>query len=314
MSRRLILLSVALGIGAPCFPNSLGIQNIQSPDCNAVQFQVFCAQQASATDFASLTAGTLSQRTGGSLSDQILVGIPPRTLIADATASGSTSFSGIHSTLSADGAYDPPSGTGLGASATYLGQIQDYLLTSSKVPAGDLWQIGFTLSASGNSSHHPLDIGDNYTTTVNMSIGIPGAVISCPTGSGGGELTGSVFYNCVATVPVTPLSIVSVLFDAYSYAASDKGPATLDMSHTAMIDYVEITDSQGNPDLSADIFDRSGYNYNVATTAVPEPSSVALLFAGVVLLSLAYGVRSKVARRVRYLIYNSQIQLTGMRH
>jgi hypothetical protein len=131
-----------------------------------------------------------------------------------------------------------------------------------------------------------------------MSIGIPGAAVNCPTGANAPDLNGTVTLACVASFALQPRQIVPISFIVNASARSEHGPASLDMSHTAKIDYIAVLDAQGNPDLNVEILSRSGFDYNAAHNAalseVPEPKTILLA-----VLCLVEMCGSRISRQLR---------------
>jgi hypothetical protein len=273
----LLTLVIFFGPALPLLGNTLGLQSVLAPDCSSITFQSFCTFHDSLDSSAGAMAGS-NYIPGGRITDQILVGTPARTLDAEASSFGSTTYGGIHANLTANADYDTLSQTDLAADSSYVGVIQDYLVTTTKF-ANESWRFSFSLTASGTTESNSLDKGNDFSSTAFISIGVPGSV-DCPSGSGG-VLYGPISITCTATVPVQAGSVLPITFIAEAFAGSNEGLVTLDMNDTAKIDYVSIVDSSGTPDLTAQIYSRSGFDYNASPSgvSVPEPNTI-FLFMG----------------------------------
>ncbi len=274
--------------------------SISAPDCTSLP--VLCTYHASFGGTGGLTAGSnsISPAAYSASGSQTISDFRqyPQNLFADASYNYSVSYGGLHTTLTADSNYNVGSGSSLGASATFVGYIQDYLATTSALPLGAKWNVLYTIHATGNTAQNPLGMGGHYETDINAGLSSSsGGITSCSNGNNSvGGIQGSFTSSCSLTVSLSPLSVVPIYLFEIAHAASADGYATLDATHTVSIDSIQILDAYGSIISDAQIFDASGFDYNNAQgsspSPVPEPSTILLLSVGLA------ATLSSVRRRV----------------
>jgi len=204
-------------------------------------------------------------------------------IFADGNGHFNVGFSGMHAYVDAFSEYNAINGF-IGSSSQFVGQIVDYLVTD-KFQSGYQYKIVGSVSGAGNSAHHPLGQGEDYTSSVNFGISSAGGTGTC-SGPQGGELSGSFTTTCTVFIPLSQLA-TQFQMTLFGMASSDDGQATFDALNTATIDSIQVVDKNGNivPDIQ--IYDRSGYDYNASSTTpstVPEPASAVLVVTGFAIL------------------------------
>jgi hypothetical protein len=249
-------------------------------------------------------ATTYTTPTGGLSTDSHTVSAVenPGNFSGSASGSFTVDYSGIHSTVTAQGD-DATRGTGLPGDPIHVGgvsstasinaEILDYFYTSSPVPTGALISLTYTVDATGIAGP---------TGVENLLLGYftSNAVFSdvCTNNSSpyAQNLNGSYAVSCTALLRLTQSQVVSADLQLQISAVAFEGTATLDASNTAKITSVLVLDSNGNPLPNIQLYDASGYDYNAVNTpppsAVPEPSALLLLATG------SLGLAGQLRRRL----------------